>query len=73
MRGSNHSHEFRLYEVTAKGVVVGESLTQYDGILGGTPILRAKVNGAAPEQKQVKAEPNLRTRVAKVTKTRRGK
>ena len=73
MRGSNHSHEFRLYEVTAKGVVVGGSLTQYDGILGGTPILRAKVNGAAPEQKQVKAEPNLRTRVAKVTKTRRGK
>ena len=54
MRGSNHSHEFRMYEVTAKGVVVGESLTEYDGILGGTPTLRAKVNGASPAQATVK-------------------
>jgi circadian clock protein KaiC len=43
MRGSNHSHEFRTYEVTAKGVVVGGSLAEYDGILSGTPTLRPKV------------------------------
>ncbi len=42
MRGSDHSHEFRLYEVSAKGVVVGDSLTQYDGIITGVPTLRAK-------------------------------
>jgi circadian clock protein KaiC len=42
MRGSDHSHEFRLYEVGAKGVVVGDSLTQYDGIITGVPTLRAK-------------------------------
>jgi circadian clock protein KaiC len=42
MRGSDHSHQFRLYEVTAKGVVVGGPLTEYDGIITGVPTLRAK-------------------------------
>jgi circadian clock protein KaiC len=42
MRGSEHSHEFRLYEVTPTGVVVGEPLTEYDGIITGVPTLRAK-------------------------------
>jgi circadian clock protein KaiC len=41
MRGSDHSHELRLYEVTADGVVVGEPLTEYDGIITGVPVLRA--------------------------------
>ena len=42
MRGSDHSHEFRLYEVTAKGVIIGEPLTEYNGIITGVPTLRAK-------------------------------
>jgi circadian clock protein KaiC len=42
MRGSDHSHEFRLYDVGPKGVVVGDSLTEYDGIITGVPTLRAK-------------------------------
>jgi circadian clock protein KaiC len=42
MRGSDHSHEFRLYEVTPKGVVVGDSLKEYDGIITGVPTLRSK-------------------------------
>jgi circadian clock protein KaiC len=42
MRGSDHTHQFRLYEVTPKGVVVGGPLTQYDGIITGVPTLRAK-------------------------------
>jgi circadian clock protein KaiC len=42
MRGSDHSHEFRIYEITAKGVVVGSALTEYDGIITGVPTLRAK-------------------------------
>jgi len=42
MRGSDHSHEFRLYEVTANGVVVGDSLTEYNGIITGVPTLRTK-------------------------------
>ncbi len=43
MRGSDHSHEIRTYEVTANGVVVGGALTQYDGIITGVPTLRAKL------------------------------
>ena len=46
MRGSDHTHEFRSYEITAKGVVVGGSLTEYDGIITGVPTLRAKPAGA---------------------------
>jgi circadian clock protein KaiC len=42
MRGSDHTHEFRMYQVTAKGAVVGGSLTEYDGIITGVPTLRAK-------------------------------
>lgn len=42
MRGSDHSHEFRTYKVTPKGVVVGGLLTEYDGIITGVPTLRAK-------------------------------
>lgn len=42
MRGSDHSHEFRLYEITAKGVVVGGSLKEYDAIITGVPRLRKK-------------------------------
>jgi circadian clock protein KaiC len=46
MRGSDHTHEFKLYEVTAKGVVVKGGLTEYDGIITGVPTLRAKLVGA---------------------------
>ncbi len=45
MRGSDHSHEFRTYEVTAKGVVVGGALTEYDGIITGVPTLRKNSDG----------------------------
>ena len=41
MRGSEHSHEFRTYEVTLDGVRIGTSLTEYDCIITGNPILRA--------------------------------
>jgi circadian clock protein KaiC len=40
VRGSDHSHEFRTYEVTAAGVVVGDALREYDGIITGVPTLR---------------------------------
>jgi circadian clock protein KaiC len=48
MRGSDHTHEFRTYEVTAKGVVVGGPLTDYDGIITGVPTLRLN---ASPKTK----------------------
>ncbi|MEP6858686.1 MAG: ATPase domain-containing protein [Gemmatimonadales bacterium] len=46
VRGSAHSHEFRLYDITANGVVVGDALKGYDGIITGVPTLRAKPIGA---------------------------
>jgi circadian clock protein KaiC len=42
MRGSDHTHEFRTYDITGTGVVVGDSLTEYDGIITGVPTLRAE-------------------------------
>jgi circadian clock protein KaiC len=41
MRGSDHSHEFRLYDLTPNGLVLGEPLTEYDGIITGVPTLRS--------------------------------
>jgi DNA-binding MarR family transcriptional regulator len=37
MRGSNHSREFRAYEITDTGVLLRESLRDYDGISTGVP------------------------------------
>jgi circadian clock protein KaiC len=42
VRGSDHSHEFRTYEITANGVQVGGHLKEYDGIITGVPTLRPK-------------------------------
>ena len=35
MRGSNHSNELRLYNVTKDGLVVGAPLHDYRGIING--------------------------------------
>lgn len=37
MRGSNHSREFRRYHSTEAGVVLGETMPEYRGIITGTP------------------------------------
>jgi len=37
MRGGEHSLGFRVYEMTASGVLMREWLNQYDDITGGTP------------------------------------
>ena len=51
MRGSDHSHEFRTYEITSKGVVVGGTLKEYDGIITGVPTLRKKAGKAKKKGK----------------------
>ena len=43
MRGSEHSHEFRTFEITANGAVIGEPLKNYHGILTGMPDLRPEL------------------------------
>ena len=42
MRGSQHSREFRFYEITPAGAVVGEPLTNYHGIITGVPDRRSE-------------------------------
>lgn len=39
MRGSAHSSDFRTYEITPRGLVVGERLSGYRGIITGIPEL----------------------------------
>lgn len=40
MRGSEHSQEFRTYDITSKGAVIGGPLKNYHGIISGMPDLR---------------------------------
>nr|MDQ3370257.1 protein kinase [Myxococcota bacterium] len=37
MRGFEHSHDLRLYEIGPEGIVLGEPLHKYEGILSGAP------------------------------------
>ena len=43
MRGSEHSHDFRTYEVTANGAVIGGPLRNYRGIITGVPELQLRL------------------------------
>jgi circadian clock protein KaiC len=49
MRGSDHSREFRLYDLSAQGVVLGGTLRDYDGIITGVPRRHPRAEGS-PEQ-----------------------
>ena len=37
VRESAHSKELRLFEITDEGIVIGDALTGYEGLLGGRP------------------------------------
>ncbi|MDD2309405.1 MAG: ATPase domain-containing protein [Desulfuromonadaceae bacterium] len=37
VRASNHSNEIRQFEITDEGIVIGEPVHDYEGILGGRP------------------------------------
>ena len=43
MRGSDHSREFRTYELTGTGVQLRESLRDYDGIITGMPTRQLRI------------------------------
>jgi circadian clock protein KaiC len=40
VRASTHSNEIRRYEITADGIVIGDQVLNYEGILGGQPTLK---------------------------------
>jgi circadian clock protein KaiC len=50
MRGSDHSKELRAYNVGANGIVVGEALTEYTGIITGVARRREHLGGQRPDQ-----------------------
>jgi len=39
VRGSEHSKDIRLFDITDKGIVIGETMSEYAGILSGRPTL----------------------------------
>ena len=41
VRGSAHSDELHLFEITGEGIVIGEPLAEYQGLLSGQPAVRA--------------------------------
>ena len=40
VRGSEHSKDIRLFDITDKGIVIGEPMSEYAGILSGRPTLK---------------------------------
>ena len=46
-RGRKHSSDLRAYEVTNKGIVVGEKLKQYRGLISAIPELRESAHSLA--------------------------
>lgn len=46
VRGSNHSKEIRLFDITDDGILLGESLSAYEGILTGHPQLAINNDGS---------------------------
>ncbi|CAG9931782.1 ATPase domain-containing protein [Candidatus Nitrotoga arctica] len=39
VRGSQHSKDIRLFDITHEGIVIGETLSEYTGIMSGRPML----------------------------------
>jgi circadian clock protein KaiC len=38
VRASNHSNEIRQFEITDDGIVIGEPVLDYEGLLAGRPM-----------------------------------
>jgi circadian clock protein KaiC len=45
VRGSQHSKDLRAFEITRDGIVMGETLSGYEGLLGGNPSMDAGAPG----------------------------
>jgi len=37
VRGSEHSKDIRFFDITDEGIILGETLSEYDGIMSGRP------------------------------------
>ena len=54
VRGSAHSTELRAYDITEEGIVVGESLAAYEGLLTGHPVAASPTPAAGVTRKREK-------------------
>lgn len=45
MRGSSHSHGLRAYQITPRGVVLGEVMKEYQGVITGVPSFDPRARG----------------------------
>jgi circadian clock protein KaiC len=50
VRGSAHSKDLRAFEITDEGIVVGETLGRYEGLLTGSPDVIAAVTAEPPRR-----------------------
>ena len=48
VRGSAHSNAIRLFEITDDGILIGEPVRDFEGLLGGQPTRRAEHETMAP-------------------------
>ena len=62
MRGSDHSNDMREYEITSKGVVIGEPLRGYRGLTSGIPGPWSFVSENDPEPRQNRPRAKSRRR-----------
>jgi hypothetical protein len=50
VRSSAHSKDLRTFEITDEGIVVGETLGRYEGLLTGSPDVIAGAASGRPER-----------------------
>ena len=50
VRGSAHSKDLRAFEITGEGIVMGDTLGAYEGLLTGAPEMIAGTPTTAGEQ-----------------------
>lgn len=58
VRGSAHSKELRLFDITDDGIVVGDALPEYQALLTGNP--QPSARPARPSKRQVPKQPRSR-------------
>jgi circadian clock protein KaiC len=56
VRGSAHSPDLRLFTIARDGIVIGEALSRYEGLLTGSPelipIAPSKASDADPKRRR---------------------
>ena len=62
VRGSAHSKDLRTFEITEKGIVMGETLGGYEGLLTGSPELIRSAPSEADDQKPRRRRASRTTR-----------